>query len=225
MVQEVQELRMDLQELQEFHSKALRPSVKSYLQLEVSRLTQKISELDKPKADDCKDESVAPKRYITELNTYAWDQSDKFVKIFITLDGIQTVENAEQNVVAEINEKSLIVTIRNFKDKDYSFTVNNLLQEIVVDKSYRKVKTDMIAIYLKKAIEGHNWSHLTATARQLKDMKDQMYKEDPSKDPSDPTNSLMGLMKKMYETGTPEIKQTIAKAWQEGEEKRRRGEV
>ena len=44
-------------------------------------------------------------------------------------------------------------------------------------------------------------------------------KMDESKDPGD---SLMQLMKNMYETGDDEMKRTIAKAWTESREKMNR---
>lgn len=81
----------------------------------------------------------------------------------------------------------------------------------------------MVAVYMKKKQENTNWSHLTATEKQLKDMKEAAFKEDPSADPSDPSSALMNMMKKMYETGSPEVKQTIAKAWMESEDKKRQG--
>lgn len=225
MSDKIEELRKNLTELQQFYSSAQRDSNKTFLHTEIKRLTTLIASLEKPKVTEAKkNEPVAPKRYITELSTYAWDQSDKFVKIFVTLDGIQNIENPEENVIADFTEKSLKVTITNFQNKDYSFTVTNLLQNIDVAKSYKKVKSDMVAVYLKKATEGINWSHLTATAKQIKDMKDSMYKDDPSSDPNDPSAGLMSLMKKMYETGTPEIKQTIAKAWTESQDKQRSGD-
>ena len=36
----------------------------------------------------------------------------------------------------------------------------------------------------------------------------------------DPGASLMGLMKQMYQDGDDDMKRTIAKAWQESQEKR-----
>lgn len=222
MVQNVQELVQDVKELQGFLGQAKSASVKTFLETEINRLNNLVATLEKPKVQEAKGEKLPPKRYISEITTYAWDQSSKFVKIFVTIDGIQAIENPDTNVQADFTERSLKLTISNFKDKDYTFTVNNLLQSIDVQKSYRKVKSDMVAIYLKKTKE-QEWSHLTMTAKQLNDMKDSKFKDEAGSDASDPTSSLMTMMKKMYETGTPEMKQTIAKAWQESEEKRRSG--
>lgn len=41
---------------------------------------------------------------------------------------------------------------------------------------------------------------------------------DTDGDKGDPTAGLMNMMRKMYETGDPEMKKMIAKAWTEGQE-------
>lgn len=41
---------------------------------------------------------------------------------------------------------------------------------------------------------------------------------DTDGDKSDPTSGLMNMMRKMYDTGDPEMKKMIAKAWTEGQE-------
>lgn len=95
--------------------------------------------------------SVATKRFEFELTNYAWDQSDKFVKIFLALDGVQNA--AEENVIVEFTDKSITLSVIGVENKDYKFAVNNLLHAIDVGTSYRKVKTNAIAIYAKKAEE------------------------------------------------------------------------
>ena len=56
----------------------------------------------------------------------------------------------------------------------------------------------------------------------LKDKKEKMFEKDEGEDnaSSDPNNALMSIMKKMYDTGDPEMKRTIQKAWMEGQEKK-----
>lgn len=107
------------------------------------------------------------------------------------------------------------------ESKDYIFIVKNLLKPINVEKSYKKVKDDMISIYLKKVKEGTKWEVLTKTAKALKDKKSKVFDEDKeSKSKEDPMGGLMNIMQKMYESGDSEMKRTIAKAWTEGQDKR-----
>ena len=104
-------------------------------------------------------------------------------------------------------------------NRDYTFVVNNLLESIDPEKSYRRVKTDMIAIYMKKVKEGSKWGYMTATEKRLKDIKDPKLADELG-DAKDPGASLMHMMKKLYDTGDSDMKRMINKAWAEGQEKR-----
>ena len=158
-------------------------------------------------------------RYFSELTEYGWDQSDKFVKIFITLAGVENLD--ESAIVTKFTENSLNVNVNNLRDKDYGLVINNLLEPIDVVKSYRKIKTGMIAVYLKKAKEGNHWSCLTSIHKRLKEQADSEMKSSDSDNPSD---ALVNIMKKMYQSGDSKTKQMIAKAWTESQEKIHKGD-
>lgn len=93
-----------------------------------------------------------PKRYESEITNYAWDQSEKFVKIFVSIDGVQNA--TEENVVVTFTSNSVVLKASNIQNKDYKFEIKNFLENIDVEKSYRKIKTNLVAIYAKKANEG-----------------------------------------------------------------------
>lgn len=64
------------------------------------------------------------------------------------------------------------------------------------------------------------WSHLTVTEKRVADAKKTSLTDDDVEDgKDDPSSGLMKIMQKMYETGDPEMKRMIAKAWTEGQEK------
>ncbi len=42
-------------------------------------------------------------------------------------------------------------------------------------------------------------------------------------DKDDPSKSIMNIMKQMYQNGDAEMKRTIAKSWQEAQDKRMKG--
>ncbi|XP_034490190.1 calcyclin-binding protein [Drosophila innubila] len=157
------------------------------------------------------------KRYLHELTDYGWDQSAKFVKLFITLNGVQNC--SEEAVTVDYTENSMQLHVRDLNGKDYGLMVNNLLFAIDVEKSYRKLKTDMVAIYLKKAEEGQNWDVLTSIQKRLKQKQD----SEMAKDNANPEEALVNIMKKMYNSGDSKTKQVIAKAWTESQEKARFG--
>jgi len=155
-------------------------------------------------------------RYLHELTDYGWDQSAKFVKLFITLNGVQGC--TEENVTVTYTPNSLQLHVRDLQGKDFGLTVNNLLHSIDVEKSYRKIKTDMVAIYLQK-VEDKHWDVLTAIQKRLKQKKD----SELSKDGDNPESALVNIMKKMYNDGDSKTKQMIAKAWTESQDKAKLG--
>jgi calcyclin binding protein len=155
--------------------------------------------------------------HLIYLQQHAFDESDKFVKLYIPFDGASTLK--DENVQLDLNDDSFILLIET-PAKTYRFAVKSLLHKIDVEKSYKKIKSNdgMIAVLLKKAKEGVTWKFLTATEKVLKDNKEKMF-ADKGEASEDPNNALMSIMKKMYESGDPEMKRTIAKAWTEGQEK------
>lgn len=148
---------MDLAELNAISETLKRPRNIDAISLQKKRIETEISNLraqvdtilETPKVRIANTEA---KRYECEISNYAWDQSDKFIKFFIGLDGVQN--SSEENVVVTFTPNSILLKVANVQNKDYKFEVNNLLHEIDVDKSYRKIKTNSIAIYAKKTAEG-----------------------------------------------------------------------
>lgn len=155
------------------------------------------------------------------MTEYGWDQSEKFVKIFVTLGGVQHLD--ESSVVIKFTTNSLNVQVNNLNGKDFGLVINNLLEPIDVDKSYRKIKTGMIAIYLKKSKEGRHWPCLTSIQKRLKDQQDTELKT--TADSENPQDALVNIMKKMYQTVDTKTKQMIAKAWTESQDKIHKGDA
>lgn len=205
--------------------KASRQRVKDIISIELRKIETEVIKLK----DDIKTtvpsltantSNLTPKRYVVELQSYAWDQSDKYVKIFITFEDTDTpLENEMVNV--EFTEKSLKLKITNFLSKDHSLIINNLLEEIDVGKSHWKVKKDMITIFMKKVNENHKWNYITSTEKRLKDSKSKEMADNMSLgDQADPGAGLMNVLKKMYDSGDSETKRMINKAWQEGQDQK-----
>ncbi len=157
---------------------------------------------------------------IISSDTYGWDQSDKFVKIYIT-SGLKEVK--EVDVSCNFTDRSFELAIRSpANNTTQLLTVINLLNQIDSTGSYTKVKPDMVTVFLKKVELGRNWGYVTAKEAILKDKKEKtaVPKIDENADPQD---GLMSLMKKMYEEGDDEMKRTISKAFIEGREKKEGG--
>ena len=77
----------------------------------------------------------------------------------------------------------------------------------------------MVAIFLKKNEPNKFWECITE--KELKAKEKSAPKIDENADPQD---SLMSMMKKMYEEGDDEMKRTISKAFVESREKSLKGE-
>lgn len=227
---DIEELKRDLAEVDSLLQQASRKRVKDVLSVTQHKIRTEIGSLE-AKAKQAQATASSPasassgssskpaseKTYVVDLNEYAWDQSDKFLKIFATLDGVQKLTEADVEV--KFTPTSMLLTVHNLNNKDYRLTINNLLFPINVEKSYHRIKSDMVAIYMKKETEAQKWSHLTLTEKRLNDIKDAKFKTDNDDLKDDPSAGIMNMMKKMYETGDPEMKRMIAKAWTENQEK------
>lgn len=232
----LEELKRDVDEISNFLAQSTRQRVKNVLIVEKHRIETEIVNIElkakaaaaeKPKPSNIansgkevlsKNGEPNSKKYLVELNEYAWDQSDKFVKLFVTLTGVQNLSENDVNVT--FTNKSVVLNVQNLNNKDYSLTINNLLYTIDEVKSYRKIKNGIVAIYMKKSEEGKTWSHLTVIEKRLKDKQDADMKNDMKGD-----DAIVNLMKRMFQNGDAQTKQMIAKAWTESQEKMHKNDV
>lgn len=148
--------------MKQLSEKSLRKRVQGILGVEIRKVETEIiqirdqiastSNVDVAGASVPKPTPNQTKRYEVELTNYGWDQSDKFIKLFVTLDGVHGA--SEDDVLAIFNTSSIVLQIKGVNNKDFKLNINNLLEPIDVEKSYRKIKTNMVTIYAKKVKEG-----------------------------------------------------------------------
>lgn len=74
-----------------------------------------------------------------------WDQSDKYIKVFVTLKDVQSIP--KEQVYCKLTERSMELHVQNLDSKDYLLTINKLLEPISVEDSHWKQKTGKF-IYL-----------------------------------------------------------------------------
>lgn len=212
-----EELQKDLEEVKELLTNATRKRVRDVLMAEKQKLELEIKNQPTPKPKDAAEEEKSSLGgYTVKINNYGWDQSDKFVKIYISLNGVQKLP--PENVQVNFTERSFDLLVKNLNGKNYTMTFNNLLKPISVDGSSRKIKTDMILIMCKKKRE-EKWDCLTQVEKESKE------KEKAAYDTADPSEGLMNILKKMYAEGDDEMKRTINKAWVESREKQYKGDI
>ncbi|KHN76939.1 Calcyclin-binding protein, partial [Toxocara canis] len=222
------ELRKDLHELQNLHSMASRPAVRNWLEEKAVECERRMDELKKQELASASngDTSVvkAPEAQMpseishvplptVKVTNYAWDQSDKFVKIYITMPGVHSASPDQISVVFAVS--SFEMNVHNIAGKNYALVMKGLLYNIDPLTSYFKQKTDTLLIMLKKAKEAEHWKYLTKAEMSSKEKSTPKFDEK-----ADPQESLMNMMKQMYEEGDDDLKRSIRKAWHESQSKK-----
>lgn len=77
--------------------------------------------------------------FTNNFTILAWDQSSKFVKFYVTVPSVEKI--ASENISCTFTNKSLKLKVHELENKDYVFTINNLLKDINPEASNWKVKT------------------------------------------------------------------------------------
>jgi len=109
--------------------------------------------------------ATSTKRPLITLKNYAWDQSDKFVKIYLTnLSGVQSLPADQLSLTSQNNQH--VLHIQDLKGKDYQFTTPKLLNDI--EKVHFKQKEDMVLLMYKKVSPGVKWDCLTEKEKAVK---------------------------------------------------------
>lgn len=216
---QITQLEADLMEISNLLEKAERTRVQDVLKQEQRKVENEISAKKLQKEQQAKreaDPTSASKAYTVKINNYGWDQSDKFVKIYITLKGVHSI--AVENVNVIFTERSFSVLVKDLDGKNHQMAINNLLFPINVQESCRKVKTDMVLVMCRKNTS-KKWECLTQVEKKTKE------KEKPNvEENADPSDGLMSMLKKIYSEGDDEMKRTINKAWSESQEKKAKGD-
>uniref|UniRef100_A0A915Q1U6 Calcyclin-binding protein n=1 Tax=Setaria digitata TaxID=48799 RepID=A0A915Q1U6_9BILA len=222
------ELRRDLHELQNLRSIASRQLVKNILDEKINEFENKIKLLesmnsvdgcgDVPSVKQSKTEAVSSNIVplaTVKITNYAWDQSDKYVKLYLTIPDIHTVP--QEQIAVTFAESEVEVNAHDVSSKNYSLIIKGLLKAINPSSSSFKQKTNLLLIMMRK-IEEENWKYLTKAEMQSKEKSTPKFDQK-----ADPQESLMSLMKQLYDEGDDDMKRTICKAWHESQTKRNAG--
>ncbi|XP_041848647.1 calcyclin-binding protein [Melanotaenia boesemani] len=220
LTEQISQLEADLQELGSLLEKAERKRVQELLKQEQKKVEKELTTKRQQKEHQARKEAdpsaVSKAGYTVKITSYAWDQSEKFVKIYLDLKDVHKLPS--ENVEVNFTESSFSVLVKDLDGKNHQMTILNLLHPINEKDSYKKIKTDMVLLMCKKQMT-KKWECLTTVDKQSKE------KDKPSMhDNADPSEGLMNMLKKIYDEGDDEMKRTINKAWSESQEKKIRGE-
>ncbi|PAA84642.1 hypothetical protein BOX15_Mlig012469g1, partial [Macrostomum lignano] len=222
--------RLDLQELRELRASSQRPRVQDLLDLQIRRIETDLAAAaeaaggDQPAGKSAGSAaSQSDRSFTTEIKTYAWDDSDKFCKLYVS-EGLSGVGSLGKDAVtAEFTENSVLLRVRGLNGRDRELRIPRLYDRILPDSCSFKVKSDQVLLSLRKAA-CNRWEFVTEHERRASEAKKAASsKKAPGAD-EDPSASMMGLMRQMYEEGDDEMKRTIAKAFSESQSKRGAGD-
>lgn len=221
---DIGELRQDVEEMRDLLVKATRSRVKDIIGVELRKLEHEVSRLEKAAADPVSSTEVPQKKPRPQIQTqtitnYAWDQSDKFMKIYVTIKGVHSLP--KERVTCEFGKRSFRLQVEEEEEnkRRSELYISTLLEDINPEESWYKLKTDTVLLMLKKSTTGKTWPYVTSgeKAKKAKEDNEKKPKMDDDKDPND---SLMEMMKKMYDEGDDDMKRTIAQAWTQSKDKK-----
>jgi len=169
--------------------------------------------------------SSAPSVTYTSIDTFAFDaggSSDKFVTLYLPLPEIGSkIPKAErkERIKCDFRESSFDVTVMDLNGKNYRVKRDNLEHDIVPDNSKFVVKADKLIVKLaKKKGEYGSFDYWTKLTDPKKTEKSGGKKKDDS---SDPSASIMNMMKDLYDSGDDKMKKMIGETMM----KQRNGEL
>ncbi|CAF1095556.1 unnamed protein product [Rotaria sordida] len=150
--EQIQEVSIDIDEIKRVIDYTTRPRIKQNLELqqrkfekELSQLQEKLQKQQQAAAEAAERAArastipTATQSYTKDISVYAWDQTDKFVKIYVqNLDGIGSLP--ENQVQCSFEKRGFHLQIQNLKNINYFLKILGLLHDIEPGQSTFKVR-------------------------------------------------------------------------------------
>lgn len=135
-----------------------------------------------------------------------------FVTLYVTLPSVGSIPR--DRITCTFTKSSFDLIVNDLEGKSYRLTKDNLAHDIEPEKSKHVVKADKVLVKLAKKKSEYGsydfWNELVDKKRKKKD-----------KSKENPADSIMDLMKDMYESGDDNMRKVIGETM----EKQRRGEL
>lgn len=149
----------------------------------------------------------------SKLTTYSWDQSDKFVSIYVNFDGVAQLPAEAIQVI--FRQRGVLLTIDQPSGKKRWYKVPNLCKEIDTAASTKKVKTDSVVLKLKKLATGTTWTDLNDDKDRYQERREYRINHGDLKGAT--TEELLA---DMYQNATDEERSGLRDAMRVNREKR-----
>lgn len=157
-------------------------------------------------------------RYVP-ISSFGWDQDGygkepNNVLVYI-MSGMEGVGKCKDRVQCAFTKRGFDLKVLDFNGKNYRLFKENLDKDIVPEESKCIVKDNKITLKLRK-VKGQygydNWMDLTSKQKRSSDDKDK-----------DPSQSIMDMMKQMYDDGDDQMKKTLGEAMLKSRQQQQRG--
>nr|XP_039248051.1 calcyclin-binding protein-like [Styela clava] len=208
------ELKLDLEDVIRLQSIAQRETIKGKLAIWKSEMEQELEKIMKQgsNTEDVQrqsNSSTKPKLFTKKITTYGWDQSEKFIKIYVSgLKGVQDIPKENVTIIYDGHHHMLM--IKNLNNANHQLTLPKLLHS--VENESVRIKKDEVVIMLKKT-NPTKWD--TLSEKEKKEIEEKVKPPSSFDKDQDPGKGIMDMMKKMYDEGDDDFKRTMAKAWTE----------
>jgi calcyclin binding protein len=147
------------------------------------------------------------------IDRFSWEQTETEVKIYVTsLEGLKS--HPKENIHLHTTKDSVTVSIKNFQNSSYRLKFPKLTNDITGGKVTQKSNGFSVTLIKK---DKTRWDSLVP--KKVVAVKEQEEEEEGKGDTKDAGDSLMKMMKELYETGDDDMKKTIAEAWSKAKNK------
>ena len=236
----IQSLNSDLAEFEECLRSARGDRLRRLLEVNIAKIKTELSDLAIPPvaaapASTAAAASVGPKtpsspnaslqlpagKAFTEVKGYSWTETDKALKLYINTEGCGLLSSSD--IVFECSKKGLLFYTSGSAKRSLSLSIKPLkgdldpaCAEAVIAGA--RFKENEVILQIPKSKSG-KWYDLIAKE------EDKSTGKAGGDDTENPGDSLMKLMKKMYDDGDDKMKETIGKAMLESRQKQRAGGI
>ena len=144
------ELHKDLDEVKYLLSLSKRPNIRLLLEGEVSKISSAISAAQPQPQKPIK--TVKKSCPTKKIVNYAWDETNKLVKVYVTGIKDASVSIEKENIETCFEKRSVSVLLRDVNGTNYTLTIPNLNANIVADDSTLKTTKSGFTLSLKKEV-------------------------------------------------------------------------
>jgi hypothetical protein len=220
-------VQKDIEEVDRFILDSKRPNIQRILKeqhiLLISTLKhekERLAEYEKNKENTTSSTKVDSKVNYISLNKYAFDNSDKFAKVYFTDDFNGLKNHPKEKITSNFTETSFEVCVMEWKGKNLRFACGNLNKNINATDSYAKATASGLTVYLRKTKQ-ENWDSLEKKQGPMGDKQPNPMggMGGPGGDnKDDPSAGMMNMMKEMYQNGDDNTKRMISESWQKAQD-------